>query len=135
MPVWLHPAVWWADQELMKRTVIVAVAAVAVLSGCGGSTLVAGKSLAQQACLGSGQQAASYAAQAAAANPQAYSTLSADVAALATQDASRVAGATDGDPSDDAGLGAIAAADGVGSGAYINVMTDCIKAGLSVTHH
>jgi len=116
-----------------KLAITLCLAAVLV-AGCGGSKPVAGKALAQQACLATGQQAAALAAQAAAAN-QAYATLSVDEAALAAQDASRVAGATDGNPSDDSGLAGIAAADGIGSGAQVKVMTDCITQGLSVTQH
>ena len=106
-----------------------------IVAGCGGSKPVAGKALAQQACLATGQQAAALAAQAAAANPQAFSALSADEAALAAQDATRVAGAMTGDPSDDSALAAIGQSDGVGSGAEIKVMEDCVSHGLSVTHH
>jgi hypothetical protein len=120
---------------MSKKLAVVGCLVVLVVAGCGGSKPVAGKGLAQQACLAAGQQAAGLAAQAAAVNPQAYSALSADEAALAAQEASRVAGATTGDPSDDSGLGAIAQYDSVGSGASIKVMTDCMTHGLSVTKH
>src|SRR4051794_34535498 len=106
---------------MRRKLAVAACLAMLAASACGGSKPVAGRAIAQQACLASGQQAAALAAQAAAANPQAYATLSADEAALAAQEASRVAGAVTGDPSDDSGLGAIAAAEGVGSGAYIKV--------------
>jgi uncharacterized lipoprotein NlpE involved in copper resistance len=120
---------------MSKKLAVAACLTTLIVAGCGAGKPIAGKALAQQACLATGQQAAALAAQAAAANPQAYSSLSADEAALAAQEASRVAGAYDGDPSDDSGLGTIAQYDSAGSGASIKVMTDCMTHGLSVTKH
>jgi hypothetical protein len=81
--------------------------------------------LAQDACHAAGQQAADYAAQAAAAN-SAYSKLATDEKAAAVQEA-QVGG--------EAGLGSGAAAQLLtGQGAGFTVIADCATLGLSVTH-
>lgn len=109
------------------RTKLAAVGcvAVAVLAGCGGSKEPAGHALAAKACQSAGTQAASYAAQAAAAN-SVYATLAADEQAAAVQEA-QAGGA--------AGLGSGTAAQLLtGQGAGFKVITDCATLGLPVTH-
>jgi hypothetical protein len=118
----------------MTRSIVAALALAAALTGCGHSAPVAGHSLAQQACLSGGSQAASYAAQAAAQNP-AYATLSADEARLAATDSQQASELSDGSSSDDSGLGALTQTTNLGTSGGIKVLTDCVSLGLSVTHH
>lgn len=121
---------------MKSKVVFVVLGAALALTACG-SKPVAGEALAQQACLAAQQsapQAAQDASQAAAANPK-YDTLSADVAALAAQEGQQDSELSDGDSSDDSGLGALANADSLGSGSDFKVITDCVSLGLSVTQH
>jgi hypothetical protein len=126
-----------ADADLtVVRTVQLAAAAVlsaAALAGCGGSSNPpAGHALAAEACQTGGQQAATLASQAAAANP-AFATLSADEAALAANEQQQNSELSDGNSSDDSGLGSLAGADALGSTGDIKVISDCTRLGLSVT--
>lgn len=103
----------------------VGIVAVGIVAGCGGSKEPAGHDLAAKACRSAGATAATYAAQAAAAN-SVYATLSADEKAAASQE-SQVGAA--------AGLGSGAAAQLLtGQGAGFKVITDCATLGLPVTH-
>ncbi len=116
----------------MNRMIVAALGLAAVgLTGCGHSAPVAGKALAQQACLGSGAQAAADAAQAARLNP-AYATLASDEASLAGNESQQNAELSDGTSSDNSGLTSTTA---IGTSGGIKVLTDCVSLGLSVTHH
>jgi hypothetical protein len=106
---------------------------MAGVAGCGHSGPVAGKALAQQACLGSGAQAAADAAQAARLN-SAYSTLAADEAALAANESQQQSELSDGSGGD-GGLGGLTTSTAIGTTGGIKVITDCVQLGLSVTHH
>jgi hypothetical protein len=108
--------------------------AAAGMVGCGHSGPVAGKALAQQACLGSGGQAAADAAQAARLNPV-YSALAVDEAALAAREGQQQSELSDGSSSDDGTLGGLTTTTAIGTTGGIKVITDCVQLGLSVTHH
>ena len=117
------------------RLGVVIGAIVCVVAGCGGSSPPpAGQSQAAAACAGSGTQAASDASQAASLNAR-YATLSADEAALASSESTEDNELSDGNSTDDSGLGALAGANSLGSSAGIKVISDCVSLGLSVTHH
>jgi hypothetical protein len=104
------------------------------LTACGGSSAPpVGQTQAAAACKTGGASAAQLAGQAAALNPI-YATLSADENVLAGSEAGQVNELSDGDPTDDSGLGDLAGADATGSGADVKVLTDCTTLGLSVSH-
>jgi hypothetical protein len=116
-----------------SRTILVAAGLLVVLAGCGSSNPPAGQTQAAAACKSSGSQAATLASQAAAANPK-YAALSVDESALATSQAGQENALSDGNSSDDSGLGALAGADSIGSSGDMKVLSDCVSLGLSVTH-
>jgi hypothetical protein len=124
-----------ADRYLVHtlRTSLIASVLLAVLAACGSSQPPAGQAQAQAACKSSGSQAATLASQAATANPK-YATLSADESALASREATQENELSDGNPSDDSGLGALAGADSIGDSGDMKVLSDCVSLGLSVTH-
>lgn len=116
------------------RWVGTALAAV-TLAGCGGGhASTPGKADAAAACRGSGSPAATAATKAAAVNPS-YATLAADENALAAGESSQAADLSDGDPSDDAGVGSVASAVELGSPARQKVIADCFQLGLPVVQH
>jgi hypothetical protein len=115
-------------------TALVLALAAAGSTGCGHSGPVAGKALAQQACLGSGAQAAADAAQAAQLNP-AYATLAADEASVAARESQQQNELTDPNDGGDSGLGGLTSTTAIGTPGGIKVITDCVQLGLSVTHH
>jgi outer membrane murein-binding lipoprotein Lpp len=116
------------------RFIIAAGVAGLLLAGCGNSSPPAGQSDAASACRSGGAQAARLAAQAAATNPK-YDTLSVDERALAANEQVQNNELSDGNPSDDSGLGALTGADSVGSSADLKVLSDCVSLGLPVVHH
>jgi len=118
----------------MRTVPIVAALALSavLLGGCGSSNPIAGHSLAADACRSSGQQAATLASRAAAQNST-YATLSADEAALLASERSQTGELSDGNGSDDSGLGALEGADSIGSGSDIKVISDCTSLGLPVS--
>jgi hypothetical protein len=118
---------------MSNKLAVSACLLVLIVAGCGGSKPVAGKALAQQACLGSGAQAAADAAQAARLN-SAYSTLAADEAALAANESQQQSELSDGSGGD-GGLGGLTTSTAIGTTGGIKVITDCVQLGLSVTHH
>lgn len=109
------------------------VAAVATACG-GGHALTPGQDQAALACRSTGTTAALAATRAAAVNP-AFSTLAADENALATSQAPQVAALSDGDTTDDADVGAVAAGVDLGSPARQKVIADCMNLGLPVTRN
>jgi hypothetical protein len=107
-------------------------ALLVVLAGCGGSSAPpAGHDLAAQACQSGGSQAATFASQAASANPV-YATLSADESARAATESGEVAEQSDPSGVDNSGLGSLATEEDLGSAGSIKVLTDCTKLGLSI---
>lgn len=109
------------------------VMAVGVAAGCGGGhALTPGQADAAAACRGTGSAAALAATKAAAVNPG-FSTLAADENALAASEAPQVTDLSDGDPNDDASVGAVAAGVDLGSPARQKVIADCVNLGLPVT--
>jgi hypothetical protein len=120
----------------VKLSVAVACAAAAVaIAGCGGGhAFTPGKDDAAAACKGSGSAAALAATRAAAVNPG-YSTLAADENALAASEANQSADLSDGDPADDAGVGAVTSAVDLGSPARQKVIADCFNLNLPVVQH
>jgi hypothetical protein len=113
---------------------LAALVAVAVVSGCGSSAPPAGQALAQQACQSSGDRAAALAQQAAKANPR-YGQLSTDEQAAAQADAAEESELSDGNASDDSGLGSLVSADGAGSVGTVSgdrILNDCVSLGLAV---
>lgn len=109
-------------------------ASLALLSSCGGSQPPAGHPQAAAACQTSGAQAATLADQAASLNP-AYSSLALDEHSLLAGEATQTGELSDGNSTDDSGLGALAGANSVGNSADIKVLGDCVSLGLSVTQH
>lgn len=106
-----------------------------LLAGCGGSaTVVPGKAAAASACQTGGVHAAALAAHAAAVNPE-YAVLAADEGALAATEANQETELSDGSPSDDSGLSALAGADAIGSTGDMKVISDCVALGLPVAKH
>jgi hypothetical protein len=119
------------DVNLARTFVIVGLAASAV-AGCGGGhAITPGQGQAALACRSTGTTAALAATRAAAVNP-AFAPLAADENALATSQAPQVADISDGDPTDDADVGAVAAGVGLGSPAQQKVIADCMNLGLPV---
>ena len=118
----------------MLPRVLVAIGLVAAAAtACGGGhALTPGQDQAAIACRSTGTTAALAATRAAAVNP-AFATLAADENALATSQAPQVADLSDGDPTDDADVGAVAAGVGLGSAAQQKVIADCMNLGLPVT--
>jgi hypothetical protein len=107
--------------------------ALVLLSGCGGGhALTPGHDKAAAACRGTGSQAALAATQAAAVNPG-YATLAADENAVAASEAPQQAALSDGDPTDDAGAGALTSSVDLGSTQRQKVIADCYNLGLPVT--
>jgi hypothetical protein len=107
-------------------------AAVGAMTACGGGhAITPGQSDAAAACRGSGSAAALAATKAAAVNPG-FSTLAADENALAAGESPQASDLSDGDPSDDAGVGAVASAVDLGSAARQKVIADCFQLGLPV---
>jgi hypothetical protein len=107
-------------------------ASLVLLAGCGSSAkLMPGESEAAAACQSSGVHAAALAAHAAAVNPR-FAVLGADEGALAATEANQETELSDGSGSDDSGLGALAGASAVGSGADNKVIADCVALGLPV---
>jgi hypothetical protein len=104
------------------------------MTACGSSGPPAGQAQAQAACLASGAQAAQDAQQAASLNSK-YATLSVDAAANAANQGQTENELSDGTPSDDSGLGALAGTTSLGTGGGIKVLEDCVSLGLTVTHH
>ena len=114
----------------MNRSTAAALALATLgLTACGHSTPVAGKSLAQQACDGSGAQAANDAAQAARLNPT-FSTLAVDEASLAASEAQQNSELSDGS-SNNSGLTSTETLTTPGG---LKVVTDCVSLGLQVPH-
>jgi hypothetical protein len=113
---------------------VVLSACFAAMTACGSSAPPAGQSQAQAACLAFGAQAAQDAQQAASLNSK-YATLSVDEAASAASQGQTSSELSDGNPSDDSGLGALAGTTSLGTGGGIKVISDCVSLGLSVTHH
>lgn len=104
------------------------------LSACGASSAPpAGQVQAAAACKTGGSQAATLASQAAAVNPK-YATLAADEHALAANEATQQNVLSDGNSTDDSGLGDLTGANALGSPASLKVLSDCTSLGLSVTH-
>lgn len=119
----------------MKLSCALAVVGVtaAVATACaGGHAITPGQDQAALACQSTGTTAALAATRAAAVNP-AFAPLAADENALATSQAPQVADLSDGDPTDDASVGAVAAGVGLGSPAQQKVIADCMNLGLPVT--
>jgi hypothetical protein len=116
-----------------SRTTLALAGLLMVLAGCGSSAPPAGQAQAAAACKSSGSSAATLASQAAAANPK-YATLSVDETALAASEAGQENALSDGNSTDDSGLGALAGADSIGSSGDMKVLGDCVSLGLSVTH-
>ena len=102
-----------------------------ILMGCGGHAITPGESDAAAACSGSGAAAAAAATRAAAVNPG-YSTLAADTTAVAAGESTQVSNLSDGDPDDDAGVGALASSLDIGTAARQKVIADCMELGLPV---
>jgi hypothetical protein len=116
----------------LSRALAVAAIVTAAATACGGGhAITPGQDQAAAACRSSGTAAALAATRAAAVNP-AFATLAADENALATSQAPQVADLSDGDPADDAGVGAVAAGVGLGSPAQQRVIADCMNLGLPV---
>ena len=116
----------------LSRAFAVALITAATLTGCGGGhAYTPGQDQAAAACRGSGTAAALAATRAAAVNPG-FATLAADENALATSQAPQAADISDGDPTDDADVGAVAAGVGLGSTAQQKVIGDCMNLGLPV---
>jgi hypothetical protein len=117
--------------RLMRHAALTVLAAAAV-SGCGGGhAFTPGQDQAAAACRSSGTAAALAATRAASLNPS-FATLAADENALANNQAPQVADLSDGDPADDAGVGAVAAGVDLGSPAQQKVIADCMNLGLPV---
>jgi hypothetical protein len=118
----------------ISRIVAGLLLAAFALTACGGSsTPPAGQAQAAAACKTGGAQAATLAQQAAARNPK-FATLSADESALAASEAGQESELSDGDSTDDGGLGDLAGANALDSSGGIKVLSDCTSLGLSVTH-
>jgi hypothetical protein len=66
-------------------------------------------------------------------NPK-YSTLAADENTLAASESTQQGELSDGNATDDSGLGDLAGANALGSPASMKVLGDCTSLGLSVTH-
>ncbi|HEX3822880.1 MAG TPA: hypothetical protein VHV79_00260 [Mycobacteriales bacterium] len=113
------------------------VASVVLLAGCGGdggaAKLVPGQSDAAAACQAQGVHAAGLATDAAAQNPL-YAALAADEGALAATQANQESELSDGDSTDDNGLGSLAGGETAGSSAGVKVVSDCVSLGLPVPH-
>ena len=110
-----------------------AVAAAAVVSGCGGGhAFTPGQAEAAAACRGSSSQAALAATKAAAVNPG-YSTLAADENALAASESTQASELSDGTAADAASAGSVASSIDLGSPARQKVIADCYNLGLRVT--
>jgi hypothetical protein len=116
----------------MSRFIVLTGVSLAVLAGCGGSKPVAGQPQAAAACASSGAQAATDAAQAAAANPK-FATLATDEQAMAASQATTAAELSDGSSSDDSGDSALAGTESLGTTANFKIVTDCVSLGLPVT--
>jgi hypothetical protein len=112
--------------------ITMAVFATAV-SACGSSGPPAGQAQAQAACQSAGEQAAQDAAAAAKLNSK-YNTLAVDTAANAANQQQTENELSDGTPSDDSGLGALAGTTSMGTGGGIKVIQDCVSLGLHVGH-
>lgn len=109
-----------------------AAVVILALAGCGGGhAITPGQDQAATACRSTGTAAALAATRAAAVNP-AFATLAADENALATSEAPQVADLSDGDPTDDADVGAVAAGVDLGSPGRQKVIADCMNLGLPV---
>ncbi len=114
--------------------VVVGVLSAVLLGGCGSSTPPAGQALAQQACQSSGEQAATLALEAAKANPR-YAPLATDEQSAAAADSAEQSELSDGNASDDAGLGSLVAADGAGTAGTASgdtIIEECVSLGLAV---
>jgi hypothetical protein len=117
------------------RTFLLAAAAAAslvLISGCGGgsaSSVVPGHADAAAACQSQGVHAAGLATDAAAQNPL-FAPLAADEAALAATQANQESELSDGDSTDDNGLGTLTTAGTAGTSANFKVVTDCATLGL-----
>ncbi len=118
----------------LSRALVVTGLVCAVATGCGGGhAITPGQDQAALACRSTGTTAALAATRAAAVNPT-FTTLAADENALATSQAPQAAAISDGDPTDDADVGAVAAGVGLGSPAQQKVIADCMDLGLPVTN-
>lgn len=117
------------------RKLALSMFAAAAVSGCGGGhAITPGQADATAACQGSGSAAALAATKAAAVNP-AFATLAADANAEAASEAPQAAALSDGNPADDAGVGAVAAGVDLGSAGRQKVIADCVALGLPVVQH
>lgn len=123
-----------ADDNGMRRFVLLALLSVLGVTGCGSHTPPAGQSLAAQACQSSGATAAADAAQAARLN-QKYAGLAADERTDEAEQATQQQELSDGESQDDSGLGSLTNAESLGTTSGQRVLADCVSLGLSVIHH
>jgi predicted component of type VI protein secretion system len=113
------------------RSVLLAVAALALVAGCGSSKPVAGAAQAKLACASTGAQAAADATQAAAMNPK-FATLATDEQAQAASEATTASELSDGS-GDDSGNDALAGTEGLTTTGSFKIIGDCVSLGLPVT--